>query len=600
MSVDAVSTAVVREQPGLRGQRVFDVLLCVLFGPPALVVVAVLSLLLLLFQGRPVWFVDTRIGFGGRPIAVRKLRTMRGETPCPRPIAIKDDERITPLGGVLRRSRLDELPQILDIVAGRLAWVGARPEAITYVNHYERLAPQLLDVRPGLVGVAALAHLGESEHLAGIDPERHYVDVILPRKLRMELDYHRRRTLLSDLLLVLRTPFDVLRSILPSRTADAEATTSRRLLVISSPVRGSGLAAHHHVSRVATVLAQTGARVLVLGDPGLGSGRHQVLAWKPPRWLNRMALAQAPLALEVIRHRRRFDEVVLTVGCQGFVLVTLAARLLRRPVRLLMLGSPAALSEGAAAANREHGLLTEIRIKLLWGLEKLNVGLASSVATESPAAQESMGLARTPKVTTWCILPVDLTTFQPRIPFAARGRCLIYVGRFVPTKGFGNLLAALPELFRRDPEVRVTLVGDGPLTAAAEALASRDDTAGRLRVLGWQNHRTLSHLYSASRVAILPSYSEGVPTVVLEAMACGTPVLASPVGAIPELVRPGDTGWILDDRSPEPMSSAILDALDDPHAPLLAQAGVRRVREICAPTRLREAYRRFITGRSAA
>lgn len=156
----------------------------------------------------PVFFRQERVGRGGRLFRIHKFRTMvHDAAQAGPPLTVGQDERITRAGRFLRRHRLDELPQLFDVLRGEMSLVGPRPEVPRYVAHYpERLRDKLLSVRPGLTDPASLAHLDESERLGrSSDPERTYVEEILPAKLRQAEHYVDHASLTQDLRVLWRT-----------------------------------------------------------------------------------------------------------------------------------------------------------------------------------------------------------------------------------------------------------------------------------------------------------------------------------------------------------------------------------------------------------
>ena len=139
---------------------------------------------------------------------IHKFRTMAVDAPTRGPqITLDADARLTGVGRRLRQYRLDELPQLIDVLRGRMSLVGPRPEVPHFVAHYpEALRVAVLAVRPGLTDPAAIAHLDEAALLAGAqDPERAYIENILPIKLRLQAEYAGRATLRSDLAVLLQT-----------------------------------------------------------------------------------------------------------------------------------------------------------------------------------------------------------------------------------------------------------------------------------------------------------------------------------------------------------------------------------------------------------
>jgi len=189
-------------------KRLFDVLaaaLALLLLAPLLLGVA---LAIKLDSRGPVFFRQQRVGRGGALFLIHKFRTMDPDAPQRGPaVTLEHDPRITRIGHGLRHYRIDELPQLIDVLIGTMSLVGPRPEVPRFVAHYPAgLRDQVLAVRPGITDPASLAHIDEAGLLAGAaDPEREYIERILPHKLRAQADYAARATLLSDLGVILRT-----------------------------------------------------------------------------------------------------------------------------------------------------------------------------------------------------------------------------------------------------------------------------------------------------------------------------------------------------------------------------------------------------------
>ena len=196
-------------------KRLFDIV-------GAALALAVLSPLLLLVALRikldspgPVFFRQERVGRHGVPFRIHKFRTMAHGAPGLQ-ITVGADPRITRAGGWLRRTRIDELPQFIDVLQGTMSLVGPRPEVPRYVAHYPPgLRERALAVRPGITDPASLGLLDESEHLSrAADPERLYVEQVMPAKLRRAAQYVDERSLLGDVRLIGATLRVVSRSLL--------------------------------------------------------------------------------------------------------------------------------------------------------------------------------------------------------------------------------------------------------------------------------------------------------------------------------------------------------------------------------------------------
>lgn len=156
----------------------------------------------------PVFFRQERVGRGGKPFRIHKFRTMRAEpSPAAAAITIGADPRITQAGDFLRRHKIDELPQLIDVLLGDMSLVGPRPEVPRYVAVYPaELKAKVLSVRPGITDPASLQFRDESSLLArAADPEREYREVVLPAKLQLAADYVEQASFLGDLRLIGRT-----------------------------------------------------------------------------------------------------------------------------------------------------------------------------------------------------------------------------------------------------------------------------------------------------------------------------------------------------------------------------------------------------------
>lgn len=156
----------------------------------------------------PVFFRQERVGRFGVPFRIHKFRTM-GHAPAAQGplITVGADARITRAGAFLRRRKLDELPQLIDVLKGDMSLVGPRPEVPRYVAMYPPgLREKVLSVRPGITDPASLQFRDESGLLARAeDPEREYVEVVMPAKLQLAAQYVERASLATDLQLIART-----------------------------------------------------------------------------------------------------------------------------------------------------------------------------------------------------------------------------------------------------------------------------------------------------------------------------------------------------------------------------------------------------------
>mgnify|MGYP006154236203 FL=1 len=189
-------------------KRVFDLLLSSLGLLALAPLLLLIALLIKLDSPGPVMFRQERVGRFGQPFRIHKFRTMRHE-PAGQglQITVGADRRITRVGGFLRASKLDELPQLFDVWLGDMSLVGPRPEVPRYVAHYPaELRDKVLSVRPGITDIASIEYRDESAVLArAADPEQAYIHEVLPHKLALAAQYVDRASIGLDVRLIWRT-----------------------------------------------------------------------------------------------------------------------------------------------------------------------------------------------------------------------------------------------------------------------------------------------------------------------------------------------------------------------------------------------------------
>jgi lipopolysaccharide/colanic/teichoic acid biosynthesis glycosyltransferase len=189
-------------------KRATDLVLCLLalvvLGPVMLAV----ALLIKLSSGSPVFYKAPRAGYKGRPFHELKFRTMFVGSDRQGAFTSKNDKRILPCGRLIRLLKLDELPQIFNILRGEMSVVGPRPEDLSIVDEcYDERQRQVLDVRPGLTGIPQVRFFPELSIIDphGMDAQQYYRDVILPMRLELDLEYVRRQSFWFDAALILQT-----------------------------------------------------------------------------------------------------------------------------------------------------------------------------------------------------------------------------------------------------------------------------------------------------------------------------------------------------------------------------------------------------------
>jgi lipopolysaccharide/colanic/teichoic acid biosynthesis glycosyltransferase len=186
-------------------KRAIDIVGALALLTVTLPIILLIALAVMVSTGRPVLYRGWRVGRDGRIFRIVKFRTMSTVASGGRTITVAEDPRVTRVGRLLRRAKLDELPQLINVLSGDMSLVGPRPEHPNYVRLYSEAQRRVLSVRPGITGAASVQYRDEEAMLVGKDPESAYRTLIMPDKLRLELEYLDRRSIWSDLGLILAT-----------------------------------------------------------------------------------------------------------------------------------------------------------------------------------------------------------------------------------------------------------------------------------------------------------------------------------------------------------------------------------------------------------
>lgn len=191
-------------------KRLFDIVLTLLIGGLLIPVAILITIVVLLADGRPVFHVSERMKGPGQSFSLWKFRTMRPAVSDSGVSGGDKQDRVTRLGRFLRRSRLDELPQLWNVLRGDMSLVGPRPPLRTYVERFPELYAEVLQSRPGITGLATLLYHKHEERLlsrcrSASETDATYARRCVPRKARIDLIYRDNRSFCFDLMILLRT-----------------------------------------------------------------------------------------------------------------------------------------------------------------------------------------------------------------------------------------------------------------------------------------------------------------------------------------------------------------------------------------------------------
>jgi len=267
----------------------------------------------------------------------------------------------------------------------------------------------------------------------------------------------------------------------------------------------------------------------------------------------------------------RDEDVVLFFGATSYLLPIIAARLLGKTVLVeprgdvpltLRLNWEQQLPDPVAA-----GLAGAVR-----ALERAGFAAAHGVITYTPEMARQLDLhPESPSVYPTGARYVRTDEFCVQQPYADRDRVVGFLGRLDEEKGIRELASVAAEL---PDDVTFRFIGDGDLREWLEQDLAGEIEVGRVELTGWVDHDKVPHALNDLELLILPSQpTEGLPTTILEALACGTPVYATPVSGVPDVVRDGDTGFTIDSREPAALASGIERILDRDNLAAISENG---------------------------
>ena len=187
-------------------KRVFDILFSILLLILLSPVLLLVSILILTGSNGPVLFKQVRVGLNNKDFYIYKFRTMYQGSEVKGQLTVGNDSRITGTGRFLRKYKIDELPQLVNVLFGTMSFVGPRPEVRKYVELYSIEQQKVLSVKPGITDPASIAYSNENELLSrAVDPEKEYVQHIMQAKLLLNMEYVKHQSFLSDLKIILKT-----------------------------------------------------------------------------------------------------------------------------------------------------------------------------------------------------------------------------------------------------------------------------------------------------------------------------------------------------------------------------------------------------------
>ena len=271
---------------------------------------------------------------------------------------------------------------------------------------------------------------------------------------------------------------------------------------------------------------------------------------------------QFKISYNVALISNKLDIWIFTIGGDTLLIPMLTAKLFRKPVIIAFAGSSVQTLESA-----NDYLFRPMKI-----LSSVNCALSNRIFLYSENLINSWNLKKfKKKISIIYEHFIDFNTFKIKKKIDIRANLVGYVGRLSEEKGTMNFVQAIPKLLEEKTEIEFLVIGDGQLRDEIEKYILNKNIYNYVKLLGWFSHDELPDYLNKLKLVVLPSYTEGLPNLMLEAMACGTPVLATAVGAIPDIIKDGETGFIMENNSSACIAENVMRALEHPDLETIAE-----------------------------
>lgn len=291
---------------------------------------------------------------------------------------------------------------------------------------------------------------------------------------------------------------------------------------------------------------QNDKRIKVYNITHTGANNIFIMAFK-------YVLIQIRIA-KIIITSKEVSRWIFFIGGSSLIIPLLTAKIMGKNTYLLLAGSE------KKGADVSHTFLA-LPLKLLI---EIGYSVTDKIIIYSPSLIKLWNLVKhRNKILIAHEHFLDFNFFKTTTSLPDRPHLIGFIGTLSEVKGIQNFTKALPIIIKENHDLSVLICGDGPLRDEIKQYLQIKGLLGRVNLLGWITHDELPKYLNQLQLLILPSYSEGLPNIILEAMACGTPVLATPVGSIPDVIIDGKTGFIMENNEPDCIAENVKRALNN-------------------------------------
>jgi len=307
-------------------------------------------------------------------------------------------------------------------------------------------------------------------------------------------------------------------------------------------------------------------------------------------------LTQTKILYNLIKISKNIDIVFFHFGGRFYVLAVLCSKLLKKYTVVFSFGSALKLVEKTNSETL-FGKGGFILSRIMWILERVSFSICDIIVIESENILNFAGLEKyRSKISNIYASPefIDTNVFKIKKNREDRRYMAGYVGRLSEEKGVMNFAKAIPLILKDNDDLDFLIGGNGPLIYRLENELKANGSYDNVKFTGWIPHDKIPDYLNELKLIILPSFTEGLPIILREAMSCGTPVLATSVGSIPDLIVDGETGYILEDNTPECIAMNVMRVLKDPNIDIITKNAQKLIEKNYNFDAAVERYRRLL------
>jgi len=318
------------------------------------------------------------------------------------------------------------------------------------------------------------------------------------------------------------------------------------------------------------------------------------------RWqlirIPKFVIMQLKISYHLFKVSKKVDIVLFSVGATPIFLPMIFARLMRKKIILLHVGV-GVVKEYAKALYRDQlkSMGWQIYPTIAGILEEISCNLSNKIVVYSQNSDQFASKRYKNKISMHgSRFYVDSNHFIIKKNIDARINLIGYVGKFFDSKGVMNIIKAIHKILGNMKEIRFIFCGDGPLRDNIEKEIKNANLNDVVTITRWISHNELPQYLNEMKLLIIASDTEVGPQILFEAMACGTPVLATPVGVVPDVIKDGENGFIMENNSPECIAENIIRALEHPNLNEIVKNAIDIIEEKYSYEAAVERYRKIL------